>query len=55
MRVVLIVLLTLAGCGERRSFDERYADTNRNLEERAQQLDAAAAADGSAPAVANEN
>jgi cell division protein ZapA (FtsZ GTPase activity inhibitor) len=50
MRALLILAaLSLASCGERRSFDERYADTQQNLEERARELDAAAnAADANA-------
>ena len=42
MRTVIarLLLLVLAGCQDRRTFDERYADTERNIEERAQRLDA---------------
>jgi cell division protein ZapA (FtsZ GTPase activity inhibitor) len=36
---VILTLLALAGCGDRRSFDERYKDTSANLEQRARALD----------------
>jgi hypothetical protein len=49
MRLALLVLLALGGCGERRSFDERYATTQNELDERARKLDAASA-DSNAPA-----
>ncbi|GAA4023094.1 hypothetical protein GCM10022280_24750 [Sphingomonas swuensis] len=41
MRMVAIgaVLVALAGCGDRRTFDERYDDTSKQLEEKARQLD----------------
>jgi hypothetical protein len=56
MRVLLGVLLLLPGCAERRSFDERYADTQKNLIERTQKLDAAAdPANHSAPGSSNTN
>jgi len=46
-----LAALALSSCGDRRSFDERYNDTQRNLEERAQNLDEAAnSTDGNAPA-----
>ena len=38
--IVSLLLLVLADCQDRRTFDERYADTERNIEERAQRLDA---------------
>ncbi len=34
-----LCLLALAGCGDRRDFDERYDDTSKQLEERARALD----------------
>ena len=40
MRRTLLLLLILMGCKER-SFDERYEDTQRELEQRAKNLDAA--------------
>lgn len=43
MRVLLIALtaaMGLSACGDRRSFDERFADTQRNIEQRAYNLDA---------------
>jgi hypothetical protein len=41
MRVVagLLCLCALGGCGDRRSFDERYEDTSTQLEQRAKALD----------------
>ncbi len=41
MRVaaVLLGLLALTACGDRRSFDERYNDTSSQLEERARAID----------------
>ena len=36
----LLVVLALAGCRDRRSFDERYSETAQNIEERARNLDA---------------
>jgi len=35
----MLVLLALAGCGDRRTFDERYEDTGAKIEERARVLD----------------
>ena len=41
MRVALaLVLLSLAACGDRRSFDERYNDAGAALEEKARAIDA---------------
>ena len=37
--VLMMSLLALASCGDRRSFDERYQDTSQELENRAQRLD----------------
>jgi hypothetical protein len=41
MRAVaaMLCLCALAGCGDRRSFDERYEDTSTKLEQRARALD----------------
>jgi len=41
MRLVVLTLLLLAAsaCGDRRSFDQRYDDTSRTLENKAEQLD----------------
>ncbi len=36
----LLVVLALAGCRDRRTFDERYSGTAQNIEERARNLDA---------------
>lgn len=36
----LLIALAATGCGDRRSFDERYEDTSRELENRAERLDA---------------
>lgn len=46
MRLVapLLMLCVLAACGDRRSFDQRYSDTSRKLEEKARELDANLAA-----------
>ena len=41
LTMLLLLLLVLAGCNDRRSFDERFDDAQRNLDERAQNLDAA--------------
>ncbi|GAA4033411.1 hypothetical protein GCM10022281_11510 [Sphingomonas rosea] len=50
MRVALLVLaLTLAACGDRRTFDERYDDTEAKLNQKAKQLDANLAANEVAP------
>lgn len=40
-RAALLLSVALAGCGDSRSFDERYEDTQRNLHERAHNLDTA--------------
>lgn len=37
--VALCVAVLLGGCGDRRTFDERYNDTSAQLENKAQQLD----------------
>lgn len=34
-----LILLALAACGDRRTFDERYEDTGAKIEERARALD----------------
>lgn len=41
MRIVLLALLAalVAGCGDRRSFDERYSDSQKEIERRAEQID----------------
>ena len=41
MRVVVAVclLLSVSGCKDRRSFDERYGATGNTIEERARNLD----------------
>ena len=40
MRLLAICLaVVLAGCGDRRTFDERYNDTSAELENKARQLD----------------
>ena len=41
MRGVLLalVLVTLAACGDQRSFDEQFNDTSSELENRARRLD----------------
>ena len=41
MRLLLlgVVLAMLGGCGDRRTFDERYNDTGKQLEEKARALD----------------
>ncbi|GAA4002693.1 hypothetical protein [Sphingomonas humi] len=36
---LVLLLLGLAACGDRRSFDERYEDTGAKLEERARAID----------------
>ncbi|CAA9492957.1 MAG: hypothetical protein AVDCRST_MAG44-317 [uncultured Sphingomonas sp.] len=41
MRAAVLLAVALAGCGDRRSFDERYQDTQRNLQQRSHDLDAA--------------
>ena len=35
----LLLLLALSACGDRRTFDERYQDTSKTLEDKARQLD----------------
>lgn len=41
MRLVALILaaVALTGCGDRRTFDERYKDTSQQLEEKARALD----------------
>jgi len=39
MRMLLPVLLMLAGCGDRRDFDERYSDTQKEIESRSAALE----------------
>lgn len=41
MRIALLALLAAlaAGCGDRRSFDERYSDSQKEIERRAEQID----------------
>jgi hypothetical protein len=36
---LLLLLAVVAGCGDRRSFDERYQDTGREIENRAREID----------------
>ena len=40
--------LSLAGCGDRRSFDERYQDTEERLESKVRNLEANLASDPAA-------
>jgi len=37
--VLAALLLATAACGDRRSFDDRYRDTGRELENKARELD----------------
>lgn len=41
MRLAALILaaVALTGCGDRRTFDERYEDTSQQLEEKARALD----------------
>lgn len=39
MRLLLPILLLLAGCGDRRSFDERFNDTEARLKEKSAELE----------------
>ena len=41
MRIGLLVLIAAfaAGCGDRRSFDERYSDSQNEIERRANAID----------------
>nr|WP_314443337.1 hypothetical protein [uncultured Sphingomonas sp.] len=39
MAAAFLCLLVLAGCGDRRSFDQRYEDTGKELEARARAID----------------
>ena len=41
--MVAILLIASAGCSDRRTFDERYDQTERRLEQKAQRLDNAVA------------
>jgi len=51
---VVMLATTLAGCSDRRSFDERYRDTSSALANEARALDANLAADNLAePLTAN--
>ena len=36
---LVLAMLALAGCGDRRTFDERYDDTSKQLEDKARELD----------------
>jgi hypothetical protein len=51
---MLLASVALAGCGDRRSFDQRYGDTSSALANEARALDANLAADNLAePLTAN--
>ena len=41
MRIALVALVAslAAGCGDRRSFDERYSDSQNEIERRAERID----------------
>ena len=41
MRIVLLTLVAAlaTGCGDRRSFDERYSDSQNEIERRAERID----------------
>lgn len=41
MRIVALVLLAAlaGGCGDRRSFDERFSDSENAIEQRAERID----------------
>ena len=41
MRIALLAVIAAfaAGCGDRRSFDERYSDSRNEIERRAEQID----------------
>ena len=39
MATILLGLAALTGCGDRRTFDERYNDAGKELEERARAID----------------
>lgn len=51
MRVALLILLALAGCGKQEDFDTRYDKTAQNILDRANAIDAriANAADNAVP------
>ena len=53
-RASILCPLLLAACEDRRSFDERYTDTQQKLENKARDLDATAAATDRDPASSNE-
>lgn len=36
---LLLAIVALSACGDRRSFDERYNETSSNLEQRARAID----------------
>lgn len=38
--IAILLLVLLAGCGDRRDFDERYRDSSANIQERAARIDA---------------
>lgn len=37
---LLIALLLIAGCNREKSFDERFADTEKSIREKAKEMDA---------------
>ena len=55
MRIVLLTLIAAlaAGCGDRRSFDERYSDSQNDIERRAEQIDRALANEAEKPGEAD--
>jgi hypothetical protein len=38
--VILILVLLIAGCNREKSFDERFADTEKSIREKAKEMDA---------------
>lgn len=38
-RLALVFLLAVSGCEDRRSFDERYSETQNRIEERAAEIE----------------